>query len=213
MGKNNKLWHGVPRESIPWYPTIDEDKCINCTLCYVSCGKLVFDMDEVKRKAIVKNPYNCMVGCSTCATVCITEAITFPKREMIQRIEREHKIFRIVKKEAKSKQTKVELEKARKKAEKLVSNISNQIEFEITGQFGEKRFLIKLYDFVKDKDCDITELKLENPTLKGTMEKMTPSFMKFKLVSETYDDVENYSKELHKLLEENNLHLINERNV
>jgi NAD-dependent dihydropyrimidine dehydrogenase PreA subunit len=28
-------WHGIPRQDIPWFPTIDEKACINCGLCYV----------------------------------------------------------------------------------------------------------------------------------------------------------------------------------
>jgi hypothetical protein len=25
-----KPWHGIPREEIPWHPTVDEDVCIRC---------------------------------------------------------------------------------------------------------------------------------------------------------------------------------------
>ncbi|QLH54020.1 MAG: hypothetical protein CH6_2577 [Candidatus Kapaibacterium sp.] len=31
--------HGVPREEIPWYPTVKADACIGCELCYVTFGR------------------------------------------------------------------------------------------------------------------------------------------------------------------------------
>ena len=27
-----ELWHGIPREDIPWRPTVDPDACIGCQL-------------------------------------------------------------------------------------------------------------------------------------------------------------------------------------
>ena len=106
---SKQLWHGIPRAEIPWYPTINADKCIGCELCYVSCGREVFEFNDGQRKAVVERPYNCMVGCSTCATICSSEAINFPERELIWKVEREHKIFREVRKEAKEKRTKAQI--------------------------------------------------------------------------------------------------------
>lgn len=34
---SRQIWHGIPRTEIPWYPSINEDRCIGCELCYVSC--------------------------------------------------------------------------------------------------------------------------------------------------------------------------------
>ena len=50
--------------------------------------------------AIATAPMECAVGCSTCANVCPTSAISFPKLDAVWKMERERQIFRIVKKEA-----------------------------------------------------------------------------------------------------------------
>lgn len=206
-------WHGIPRREIPWFPTIDEKACINCGLCYVTCGRLVFEMDEEKRKAVVVGPYRCMVGCTTCANICPTEAIAFPERSTVQKIEREHKILKFVREEAKAKKAKVALDKARAKAVQAVSAIAPQVEFEIAGDFGEKRFLMQLYDFVKDRDCDIVQFVMENPTLKGTLGGKAPSHCRFRLVSECYENVDRYVGGIHELIQRNGLVLTNERKV
>jgi len=39
MSKISKTWHGILREEIPWYPTVNEEKCIDCGLCFVTCGR------------------------------------------------------------------------------------------------------------------------------------------------------------------------------
>lgn len=28
----DELWHGIPCKDIPWFPTVDADTCIGCTL-------------------------------------------------------------------------------------------------------------------------------------------------------------------------------------
>lgn len=33
------LWHGIAREIIPWFPTVNHDKCIGCELCFVTCRR------------------------------------------------------------------------------------------------------------------------------------------------------------------------------
>ena len=73
------------------------ETCIGCELCYVTCGREVFEMVSVnnKRKPKVERPYNCMVGYSTCSIVCPTEAISFPSRDIITNIEREYNIFKV----------------------------------------------------------------------------------------------------------------------
>ena len=111
MSKISNEWHGIPRKEIPWYPTVDKEKCIGCGLCFVTCGRNVYVMKG--KKAEVANPYNCLVGCTTCATICPVNAISFPDKELIQKIEREHAILRYVQEEKKKKKgAKIELEKA-----------------------------------------------------------------------------------------------------
>lgn len=207
------MWHGIPRRDIPWYPTIDPDRCIHCGLCYVTCGRMVFDMNEEKGTPLVAEPYRCMVGCSTCANICPAGAISFPDKSVVQKIEREHKILKVVKEEVRAKRARGDLEKARAAAARTVSAISPQVEFEVAGDFGDKRFVMQLYEFVKDRDCDITHFEMENPTLKGTIGGKAPSFCRFRLVSESYDDVDEHAHAIHDIIQANNLVLTNERKV
>ena len=72
-------WRGVPREEIPWYPTIDADKCIGCRDCLTICKNDVLAFDEDALKSTVVNPYNCVVECRTCARLCPSDAISFPE--------------------------------------------------------------------------------------------------------------------------------------
>jgi CDP-4-dehydro-6-deoxyglucose reductase len=72
-----KPWHGVPREEIQWFPTVSADACIGCGTCVTGCSRLVYRYDFEDRKAVVVDPLNCMVGCTTCANTCPTHAISF----------------------------------------------------------------------------------------------------------------------------------------
>ncbi len=72
-------WWGRSREEIPWYPRVDYERCIGCGLCFLTCGgHVVYDWDFEKMRPIVARPYNCMVGCNTCANLCPRDAIIFP---------------------------------------------------------------------------------------------------------------------------------------
>lgn len=71
-------WQGIPREEIPWYPTVLEDLCDGCMVCLKFCPYGVFDPDEKNEKVIVAHPFNCEVGCSMCALKCKPKAISFP---------------------------------------------------------------------------------------------------------------------------------------
>ncbi|MGQ9665551.1 MAG: 4Fe-4S dicluster domain-containing protein [bacterium] len=87
------MLHDIPREKIPWFPTIDYDKCMGCMECFNFCHNGVFEWDGEKNQPVVKNPYNCVVGCSACKNLCAGDAISFPTmqelREIINKIKGE----------------------------------------------------------------------------------------------------------------------------
>lgn len=68
-------YHGIPREEIQWYPTVDEDKCTGCGVCVDMCHRGVYFFGG---KAKVTNPYRCVVSCTGCASMCPEGAISFP---------------------------------------------------------------------------------------------------------------------------------------
>ena len=98
MNKKFDEWFGVPRKEIPWYPKIDPATCIGCGLCAVICGRGVYSYDLVDKKPVVAKPYNCLVGCQTCANLCPVGAIEFPDPQMVRDLARKYKIFIKVKK-------------------------------------------------------------------------------------------------------------------
>jgi NAD-dependent dihydropyrimidine dehydrogenase PreA subunit len=203
----DELWHGIPRKDIPWHPTVDADTCIGCTLCFATCGRSVYDMQD--NKAVVVNPLNCMVGCSTCGTVCPVEAISFPDRDLVWKFEREHKIFKVVREESKEKKAKLDATKARAAAEDAVAKLTTRTRMEIAGEFGEKRFLIQLEELVKDRPFDFVNLRLEVPTVKGALEK-TPAFMTFEITSTEQEDIQSFLPQVRELIRRNGLVLASE---
>jgi CDP-4-dehydro-6-deoxyglucose reductase len=82
-----KPWHGVPRQSINWNPTIIEEVCIGCGTCVTGCSRLVYRFDFERKKPVVVDPLNCMVGCTTCANTCPAHAIAFPPIESVLALE------------------------------------------------------------------------------------------------------------------------------
>jgi NAD-dependent dihydropyrimidine dehydrogenase PreA subunit len=80
---SEETWHGIPRNKIPWYPTIDYDKCITCGKCVDFCHMSVFATEEKdgKKKTAVENPYSCIVTCTGCDAVCPTGAIKHPSKK------------------------------------------------------------------------------------------------------------------------------------
>lgn len=69
----------IPREEIPWFPTIDPEKCTNCGVCRDFCRYGVY----ADGPAIVEvaAPFACVVGCSHCTTICPAGAIGFPTED------------------------------------------------------------------------------------------------------------------------------------
>ena len=80
-------WRGHPRESIPWFPTVNQDLCDGCGRCLDLCSKGCLTSTDNGRIR-VSDPYRCIVGCSSCAGVCQPEAITFPLRSMLDNYRR-----------------------------------------------------------------------------------------------------------------------------
>ena len=82
--KNLGAWQGIPREEVPWFPTIMEELCDGCRICLKFCSFGVFGYDEETNKVKVANPYYCEVGCSICAAKCKPEAILFPPLRILE---------------------------------------------------------------------------------------------------------------------------------
>ncbi len=207
---STQTWHTIPRKEIPWFPSLEAEKCIGCELCFLSCGREVFERTEQKPyKSSVARPYNCMVGCSTCATVCPTEAITFPGRDLIWNMERQHKIFKMVHNEAAAKKARLGGQNLSAEIKKQISGTITKITFEIAGEFGEKRFLRKMAELLENEPADIIDLQLNVPTIKGEKEN-TPGYMKFTVTSTSMDDVLVYANKVRSLIEANGYVITNE---
>ncbi len=75
---------GVPRDQIPWFPTMDYDRCTFCMECDAFCPHQVFERrDGEARRLVVANPNNCVVFCRACAKTCGPDAISFPDKPAI----------------------------------------------------------------------------------------------------------------------------------
>ncbi|MEM3403095.1 MAG: ferredoxin family protein [Nitrososphaeria archaeon] len=79
----------IPREEIPWFPSINYEKCIRCLTCVKMCPHNVYGVEGNEPRPIVKNPYECAVGCQSCAKMCPSNAINFPSTEELRKILRE----------------------------------------------------------------------------------------------------------------------------
>jgi NAD-dependent dihydropyrimidine dehydrogenase PreA subunit len=77
-----RTFHGVPRSKIPWYPTIDYEKCLSCGKCLEYCKHDVYGFEEKQGRRIlfVKNADNCIVYCNGCDTICPSGAIIHPSK-------------------------------------------------------------------------------------------------------------------------------------
>ena len=72
-----ETWHGIPRNKIFWYPTINYQKCISCGKCMDYCKFGVYELaeNEGKKKVVVKNKNSCIVLCTGCDGICPTGSI------------------------------------------------------------------------------------------------------------------------------------------
>ena len=74
----------IPREKIPWFPKVDYEICTGDQECFKFCKNDVFAWDEENNHPIVKNPYNCVVGCQACLNVCTVGAVEFPSKDALR---------------------------------------------------------------------------------------------------------------------------------
>jgi len=81
-----KSYLGIPRDRVPWFPSIDADLCTGCGECLDSCPNGVFELDAGAGKMGVAVPMNCVVLCDKCAALCSTEAITFQDKAATKRL-------------------------------------------------------------------------------------------------------------------------------
>ena len=79
---SERTFHGVPRSMIPWYPTINYEKCISCGKCVQYCKHGVYGSEEKQEKKIpfIKKADNCIVYCNACDAVCPAGAISHPSK-------------------------------------------------------------------------------------------------------------------------------------
>jgi len=201
-------WHGIDRTKIPWYPAIDEERCIGCKLCFVTCGREVFDFDLEKNKAIVVRKYQCMVGCTTCAAICPAGAISFPDKEVVHKIEREEQILAKIQKKALKKKVKMDLENIRKEVIDTLSSIRASVSYELAGNIIKSEVIEKIYNEIKNCPIDIVELKIETPSLRGVWEQKAPSHTTFKVVSTEMEDISKCEKKIDEIIEKSGVVLV-----
>lgn len=62
-----------------WFPTIVEDKCVQCLQCVEFCPHGVFE--KIDGKPVVTKPEECVEFCRGCQKICDAGAIFFPGDE------------------------------------------------------------------------------------------------------------------------------------
>jgi len=63
-------------------------------MCVTSCGRGVYAFDFQANRPVVAAPQACMVGCTTCATLCLQDAIEFPSQGYIREVIRRQRLLR-----------------------------------------------------------------------------------------------------------------------
>ncbi len=80
----SRTWRGIPREQVPWFPTLYGDRCDGCGRCLSFCPNGVFAPTADGAQVEVVAPLDCQVGCSACAAVCAQGAISFPPPTVLE---------------------------------------------------------------------------------------------------------------------------------
>jgi NAD-dependent dihydropyrimidine dehydrogenase PreA subunit len=82
QSRQYRPWRGYPREQIAWYPTVDEELCDGCGRCLRLCNTGALGPTD-DHKVQVVDVFACIVGCSSCASLCKPGAIIFPPRSIL----------------------------------------------------------------------------------------------------------------------------------
>ncbi len=82
----SQTWYGIPREEVPWHPTVDDAKCIGCRTCYDFCTHGVYGWDDGRQQPTIASPTSCVVGCIGCRGQCPVEAISFPTLAVLKEL-------------------------------------------------------------------------------------------------------------------------------
>jgi len=83
---------GIPRKEIPWYPSIDYEKCDSCKSCVEYCKLKTYLYNKEDARVCVSNPFNCVVGCNGCEDKCPEGAISFPSTKVIDDVRKKYKV-------------------------------------------------------------------------------------------------------------------------
>jgi CDP-4-dehydro-6-deoxyglucose reductase len=110
-GTIRPAWRGIPRDEIDWHPTVDLELCTGCGICVLGCGKGVYQFDYKENVAVVANPLNCLVGCTTCENTCPQHAISFPPMSYLHKTIKKRGAIQHSRKELTSNKAKYEYKK------------------------------------------------------------------------------------------------------
>ena len=80
MSTEESEW-GLPRELIPWGPTIDASRCRGSGECVKFCPNSVYEFEAAIGRARVARYHQCVVLCNNCVSVCPNGAISFPSQD------------------------------------------------------------------------------------------------------------------------------------
>ena len=78
----------VRHVEIEWGPTVNARACTGCGTCIDFCHNDVYRWAEDRSRVIVAFKTHCVAGCSHCASLCESQAISFPTLEQLKRLRR-----------------------------------------------------------------------------------------------------------------------------
>lgn len=98
-------------------------------------------------------------------------------------------------------------------AEKIFSKAKYRVEYEIVGDILEKNIPVKLAELVSGCNCDLIKLEVSSPSLTFSSDgKRFPSKAKFVIATKGYkEDISKHLNEIRKLLEDNDIRIIKEK--